>query len=424
MSFRSIILVSVVARLVCPVDVSAQVRVNPTGVNVNTQGATTVFLTYGGLRNQIPIEAFWCGALIPAAPARGSRCNPATIFGQLPIRYNQSQLSSGVLSDVMSIPPSVSRRAYQDAERGNTSSFYYVRRFVSTAGGPDEYVAVTCRLAGGGARVPFSLTDVDVRFDANTPVLFVEPDATVPPLAADIAFNGSGRLHGRWEVVLPGDELPEPEDLLTEATLPPEARGSQRRYTQLGRFSVFLQPTGCVVLPGPDVSRIPTAVPGTYLILLRIEATDDKDGDSDRSAVGAGLGVVHSGAVAGFPLPVLRYVVGAAAGEVSSGQTGNELALVLPREGATVSRDSALTVSWIGDRRAAFYRVEFETSDGLRVFAAIAPPGAVTYQAPPFLFERAAGKTMRWTVVALDFNGRELRRSRWRTITPSAGTTH
>ena len=72
MSFRSIILVSVVARLVCPVDVSAQVRVNPTGVNVNTQGATTVFLTYGGLRNQIPIEAFWCGALIPAAPARGS----------------------------------------------------------------------------------------------------------------------------------------------------------------------------------------------------------------------------------------------------------------------------------------------------------------------------------------------------------------
>ncbi|MBK6490075.1 MAG: hypothetical protein IPF98_25155 [Gemmatimonadetes bacterium] len=29
--------------------VAAQVRVNPTGVNVNTQGSTTVFLTYGGL---------------------------------------------------------------------------------------------------------------------------------------------------------------------------------------------------------------------------------------------------------------------------------------------------------------------------------------------------------------------------------------
>src|SRR4029079_13181549 len=100
-----------------------------------------------------------------------------------------------------------------------------------------------------------------------------------------------------------------------------------------------------------------------------LRTADDKDWGSARSAVGAGLGVVHSGAVAGFPLPVLRYVVGAAAGEGSGGQTGNELALVLSREGATVSRDSALTVSWIGDRRAAFYRVEFETSDGLRVFA-------------------------------------------------------
>ena len=89
MSFRSIILVSVVARLVCPVDVSAQVRVNPTGVNVNTQGATTVFLTYGGLRNQIPIEAFWCGALIPAAPARGSRCTWLLSSGAVAAAWEQ-----------------------------------------------------------------------------------------------------------------------------------------------------------------------------------------------------------------------------------------------------------------------------------------------------------------------------------------------
>ena len=101
---------------------------------MNTQGATTVFLTYGGLRSQVAVEAFWCGSLISAAPARGSRCNPATIFGRLPIRYDRSKSSAGLLNDVMSIPASVSRRAYQDAERGNTSSFYYVRRFVSSTG--------------------------------------------------------------------------------------------------------------------------------------------------------------------------------------------------------------------------------------------------------------------------------------------------
>ena len=399
----------------------AQIRVNPTGVNVNTQGATTAFLTFGSLRGQLPAEAFWCGALVSAAPARGFRCDPSTIFGQLPIRYDQSRIAAGTtLTDIMSIPASVSRRAYQDAARGNTSSFFYVRRFVSTTGGADEYVAVTCRLAGGGARVPFALTDVALAFDARTPVLFVEPDATVPPLKADIAYNGTGRLRGRWEVVLPGDERPATEDLLTEATLPPEQRGMQRRYTELQRFNVFLPPTGRIAIPGPDVSRIPTTVEGTYLILLRIEVTDDKEADSDLSAVGAGTGVVHSGAVAGFPMPVLRYVVGAGSSDFPNLQSATGLTLVLPRDNATVMRDSAVTVSWLEERRAALYRVEFETDDGVPVFNAVAPAGAVTYQAPSFVFERASGKPLRWRVTALGFGGGEMRRSRWRRLKSSS----
>ncbi len=39
----------------------AQIKVNPTGVNVNTNGATTVFLSFGRLVDQVPVEAFWCG---------------------------------------------------------------------------------------------------------------------------------------------------------------------------------------------------------------------------------------------------------------------------------------------------------------------------------------------------------------------------
>src|SRR5439155_21742231 len=126
---------------------------------------------------------------------------------------------------------------------------------------------------------------------------------------ARIAYTGTGRLIGRWEVVLPGEEPPTSRDLLTEATLPLDQRGSQRRFTQLERFNVFLAPDGRATLPGPDMRLLPSAVEGTYRVLLRVEATDDCEGDSNLADAGAGTGVVHSGAVAGFPLPVLRYVV-------------------------------------------------------------------------------------------------------------------
>ncbi len=47
----------------------AQVRVNPTGVSVSSMSATTVFLTYGGLRNERPVDAI----LVRRADCRGTR---------------------------------------------------------------------------------------------------------------------------------------------------------------------------------------------------------------------------------------------------------------------------------------------------------------------------------------------------------------
>src|SRR5262245_62076734 len=92
------------------------VRVNPTGVSVNAQNATTVFLTFGGTQNLLPAEALWCGELISAVPARGSRCDPRTIYGELPARYQFLRPSGvGAFTDIMSIPASVTRRAYLDA---------------------------------------------------------------------------------------------------------------------------------------------------------------------------------------------------------------------------------------------------------------------------------------------------------------------
>ncbi|HEU4722621.1 MAG TPA: hypothetical protein VFS59_14775 [Gemmatimonadaceae bacterium] len=403
----------------------AQVRVSPTGVSVNANGPTTVFLTFGGVGTRVAREGMWCGALIPATPDMGARCDPATIFGVLPARYDlRTPSGRGALTDVMSIPPAVAMRAYQDAVRGARSTFFYVRRFESPTGGPDEYVAVTCRLTGGGARTPFALTDVRLAFAEDVPVLALAAGARVPPVAAIIAYNGTGRLRGRWEVVLPGEELPDEADLLTEATLPLERRGTQRRYTELARFNVFLPPGGRVTLPGPPTDRVPTRVEGTHLLLLRVEADDEREGDSDLAAVGAGEGVAHSGAVAGFPLRPLRYVVGAgqSPGDADDPRPG-DARLIGPEDGAVVPADTALVLRWHEDAGAARHRLELVGTDGATLFTAYVARGVVRYVVPPFVRAPSAGRALDWRIVALDDAGRTRRRTAWRRVTlaPAGG---
>ena len=401
--------------LVLAMPASAQIRRNPTGVNVNAAGATTVFITFGNLEGYVPIEALWCGELVPASPALGDKCDPGTVFGALPVRFDQSRLSgTDGFSDIMSIPPSVARRAYQAAEGGADSRFFYVRRFVDPAGiRPDHYVAVTCRLTDGGARTPLALLDVQLRFAGDDPVLSVPAGAAPPPLEARIAYNGTGRLVGRWEVVLPGEEPPSAEDLLTEATLPAELRGTQKRYTEIERFNVFLPPAGEVVLPGPSPDRLPMDVNGLYQILLRIEASDDKEGDVNLEAAGAGTGILPTGAVAGFPLPVLRYFVGGAG---AVGTAGARLRLLEPTPGAGVAAGALLVFSWSQTASAVMYRLQVRGADGEEVLAAVLQAGVASYAAPPFLTTDHAGETLEWRVLSLDGGGDEVERTPWQRL--------
>jgi hypothetical protein len=395
----------------------AEIGRDPVGVNVNSQGATSVLITFGGLRDQVPVEATWCGELIPAAPDLGQKCDPRTVFGRLPIRYDRSRLSAaGSFTDVMSIPPSVARRAYQSARRGDFPSFFYVRRFASLAGGPDEYVFVTCRLTAGGARSPLALLDVTLSFDGEPTVLAVERGGTPPPLAAELAYNGAGRLQGRWEIVLPGDPPPTSRDLLTEGTLPPEERPLQRRYTEVGRFDVLLPPTGRYLLPGPDPRRLPTAVDGLYQVLLRVEASAERESDSDRAAAGAGPGIVHSGGVAGFPLPVLRYTVGTA--EHAAG-----FALLVPVEGARLESARPIDLAWEPHASCVLYRVDVADAAGEVVFRAAVQQGIGTYRAPSWLRDRVPEGRLRWRVVALGEDEREVAATPWRNLelAPSSG---
>jgi len=399
-----------------------EIRVNPRSVNVYSQGATTVFLTYGNLGDYRPVETAWCGEVQPTTVGIGFTCVQGTIYGTLPARFDISRRSgTGGYTDVVSVPASVARKAYQAAAAGENSTFFYVRRFVSGSGQPDQFVVVEMRLTGNGIAAPFSLTDVQLGFGASTgisasgqepQILFIEPGKKLPAVRAEIKYTGAGRLRGRWEVVRPGDPLPSERDLLPEASLPVEERGTQARFTPLSRFNVFLPSGGRYTLKGPDPSRIPSTVPGQYLILLRIEASDDGVNASDLSVVGAGSSIVNSGAAAGFSLPVLRYVVGGGDNTQSvaasnAGDAGQFLPL-LPKDGTTIPANQMAEFVWSAMPQATLYRLEIENEAGTLIHSAVLKAGTRTYRAPSWLKDKAGNGILRWRVVALDQTGKAI----------------
>lgn len=415
LSFRSLAAIA----CLCAAGFShALTGVNPTGVNVNAHGPTSVFLTFQGTAGQVSNDAFWCGEItVPANTVTTfNPCVPGTQFGSLPSSLDLSRPSGtgGAVNvtDIMTIPASVARRAYQDAARGNKSSFFYVRRFSSGAG--DQFVAVTCRMAGGGARVPLALLDVKLVFrtdEGDRPVTLLANGQVAPLVGARVFYNGSGRLKGRWELMRPGDPEPDPEDLLSEASLPVEQRGLQKRYTLLSRFDEFLSPTGEVFIEGPPSRLVPTDFNGPYKILFRVEATADKEGDSNTTA-----GFAQSGGVAGFPMPVLRYYVGSTE-EVAAARarflTG-KLSLMLPQDDGSAQPGQPVEFSWVELPRGVLYRVELENAQG-SVLSALVKRGSANYVAPPWLWERA-GPALRWRVQALDREGDLVAQSNWRTL--------
>jgi len=420
--FFSILLV-----LSCTVSLAQTISVSPRDVNAYSQGATSVLLTFGGLINKRPAEATWCGALMPATPDVGLKCDPATVFGRLPARYDQSVRSgTNAFTDIMSITPQVARRAYLDAVRGSTSTFFYVRRFVSILAGPDEFVPVTIRLSGNGARVPLSLTDVKLTWGIGKPILFVKTGEKLPRFAAEISYTGTGRLKGRWEIVKPGETPPQPRDLLTEATLPIEERGTQKRYTEITRFNLYLPPTGKIVLPGPEVWRVDESLNGLYLVLLRIEASDDKEGDTDLASAGAGSGVVHGGAVAGFALPTLKYYV--SNGSAAQATTANSgLLQIAPDDRVVLRPEKPVNFTWSPIDSAVTYHFELQDLQGTPLLSAILLAGTVSYSAPSWLTEKVGPVIVRWRVAAFSNLSTQIAATDWRSLrfesvqTPSMG---
>lgn len=406
-------------------------RVSPSSVDVYSQGATSVLLTFSGVKDLQPMDATFCNELVPVfsgsdpiGASSGFKCKPGTNLGRLPQRYDQSTLSANnTFTDILSITPQIARRAYLNAVRGNGSRFFYVRRFVRRATLREVGVAVTIRLSGNGAGIPFSLTEVKLKWGAAArPILFVKTGEELPRIQAEITYTGTGRLKGRWEVVKPGDTPPAPRDLLTQATLPTEQRGTQRRYTEMSRFNVYLPPGGKVVMPGPEGSRIDRSLTGLYQILLRIEATEDTQGTvpapgtAGESALDAAVRRVPGGGVAGFPLPVIKYFVsnGSVTAPPPTITSANPLSLS-PEDQATLDPNRPADFAWPLDD-AATYRFEVVDLQGTPVISAILPAGVTSYRAPSWFKDRVGTRVVRWRVISYPQEGNEINKTEWRVL--------
>lgn len=394
---KTILFIAIIT-LLTTISVFPQVAVSPNNVTAYSQGATSVYLTFSNVVNVTPAESVWCGEIISAAPNIGFKCDPATIFGTLPGRYDQSRIINDRYTDIMSITPSVARRAYTDAVNGNNAQFFYVRHFISTNGGLDQYVPVTIRLSGNGAGVPFSLTAVKLQWqDGQKVVPFIKPDEELPKINAEIRYTGTGRLKGRWEIVKPGEALPEARDLLSEAALPPEERGTQKRYTLLSRFNVNLPPGGRYLLPGPENWRIDKTIQGMYILLFRVEVSDAPNSTSN-----AGASTVATGGVAGFQMPTLRYYVGN-----SSNADVNQVTNIAIG-GDIEDEKSPIILTWKAIENTKIYRLEIEDEEGKKVFSAVVLPTSRAYQLPSFIQNLTSSKQLKWKVSAIGEDGKEL----------------
>jgi hypothetical protein len=241
--FSSLVVILMVGLAAAPA--SAQIRVNPTGVNVSSQGDTTAFLTFGPLNGYTPAESLWCGDVFTAAPAVGLQCDPSTIYGALPARYDRSSIgSNGSFTDIMSVPASVGRRAYQAAVAGKSAEFFYVRHFLKP-GSPDQFVAVTCRLTGGGARVPLSLVDVQLASRRDACVAG-RRGREAADLRAD-RLHRDGRLQAAGRSFFPARSCRPSRICSPRRRLPISAARSTA--VEIDRFNVFLAPTGCYTPP-------------------------------------------------------------------------------------------------------------------------------------------------------------------------------
>ena len=106
-------------------NVGAVSSVIPSVVTVSSTGLNRALLSFRDTVGQQAVDAFWCGdiSVPPSTPVPVDPCVPGSLFGHaLPEFAKATQfnnVTTSITTDVMTIPLSVARRAYQRAAQGN-----------------------------------------------------------------------------------------------------------------------------------------------------------------------------------------------------------------------------------------------------------------------------------------------------------------
>jgi len=312
----------------------AAMQRNPTGVNVSSASPTSLVIRFADSAGATftTTQAFFCsedpsnGAGVVNANASSCAGVGGRVLGRLPLSLDRGSSSTATqtINDIMTIPISVVRRAVVEARQGQNSDFFYVRRFdpvgaanLGAGAGVPVLVVITCRLSGGTARTPLSITKVvlfGVDRDEDEPtdkILKIRLDAEnfkTGRVYANINTTGMGSLSGWWEVRTPSDPKIRKIDRYTEASLTESERLQQQRFQRIKKFNLTVPLSGALKLTGPSYKDLPRSSPGRYEILLRIGSSTDREAMSSLQSAG-GTPNLFSGGVAGFPLPILEYWV-------------------------------------------------------------------------------------------------------------------
>ncbi len=154
---------------------------------------------------------------------------------------------------------------------------------------------------------------------------------------------------------------------------------------------------------------MPILAEGQYILLLRIEATDDKESDSDLAVLSVGNGIVHSGAVAGFPIPTLKFFVTGKNEKI----VWEENALVRLSESLSVKPNAPLIFNWKKLSGAAVYRLEILDEQSKAVLSAVLLSPVTSYRAPSWFWTRFRDrKNLAWRVAAINESGNIISQSK------------
>ena len=246
----------------------------------NNGGVTALRLDDTGI---LTVPAVTTGVYL--ATYRACQKNLATNCAEAKVRITVTQVQ-GSTTEGPRRPPSVpgAAAATYTSSLGASSPAIFAQAIPSSAG------AANSPLILGETRLGYGSSAAGGRFQSY------RSDSAFEPFGAQFQYSGTGTLNYRWEIVRPGEPIPDVIDLYPEPSLSLPDRLRQTRYSEIARGQVFLPALGRYFLRGPDPDALPRSSEGNYLILLRIEAST--------ASVSGGL----NGASA-FPIQPLTYVL-------------------------------------------------------------------------------------------------------------------